>query len=78
MKRQAGLAFAKELKAHGAKIIALCRSSSPALEKLKPETVLDLDARSDKECEEVASKIKGGPKDMARIFAKDTFHFLLC
>lgn len=63
--RGIGLALAEELKAQGAKIVALCRSSSPALEKLEPdETVLGLDVTSDKECEEVASKIKGGPIDI--------------
>jgi len=63
--RGVGLALAEELKAQGAKIIALCRSSSPELDKLDPEeVVLGLDVTNDKECACVASKIKGGPIDI--------------
>jgi len=63
--RGVGLALAEELKAQGAKIIALCRSSSPELDKLGPEeVVLGLDVTNDKECACVASKIKGGPIDI--------------
>ena len=77
--RGIGLAVAQELKAQGAKIVALCRSSSPALEKLEPdETVLGLDVTSDKECEEVASKIKGGPIDIVRDFDKILSICCLC
>merc|ERR1719410_806748 len=59
--RGIGLALAEELKTQGAKIIALCRSTSPMLEKLEAdEVVLGLDVTCDEECDKLASKIKGG------------------
>lgn len=63
--RGIGLALAEELKAQGAKIIALCRSNSPKLEKLEAdEVIVGIDVTSDKNCEEIALKVKGGPIDI--------------
>jgi len=63
--RGIGLALAEELKAQGAKLIAICRSNSPMLEKLDPEeTLLGIDVTNDKSCEEFSSNVKGGPIDI--------------
>lgn len=63
--RGIGLALAEELKAQGAKLIAICRSNSPMLEKLEPEeTLLGIDVTNDKNCEEFSSNVKGGPIDI--------------
>jgi NAD(P)-dependent dehydrogenase (short-subunit alcohol dehydrogenase family) len=63
--RGIGYAVAKELKEVGAEVIAICRSSSPELEKLEPaETVLGIDVTDDKACETIAGKITGGPIDI--------------
>ncbi len=61
--RGIGLALAKELKAVGAKIVALCRSSSAELEALEPEELITgIDVCSDEQCRNI--KISGGPLDV--------------
>lgn len=63
--RGIGLALATELAAQGARIVAINRSSSDALEALKPEEViLGVDVRDDKVCEVIKDKITGGPIDI--------------
>jgi len=63
--RGIGYAISKELKAVGAEIVAICRSSSPELEKLEPsETILGIDVASDDACATLADKVKGGPIDI--------------
>lgn len=63
--RGIGLALAQELVAQGGKLIAICRSSSPQLEALKPdEIIIGIDLTSDQDCSTVASQIKGGPIDI--------------
>lgn len=63
--RGIGLALAQELVKEGGKLIAICRSLSPQLEKLNPEEILlGVDVTSDEDCEEIASKITGGPIDI--------------
>ena len=63
--RGIGLALAKECVAEGAKLIAICRSSSEELEALKPEElVLGIDVTDDDACEAIATKITGGPIDI--------------
>jgi len=61
--RGIGLAIAQELKVQGAKIIAICRSNSPMLEKLEPdEVILGVDVTNDESCKVL--KIEGGPIDI--------------
>ncbi|GKY99324.1 hypothetical protein MPSEU_000887500 [Mayamaea pseudoterrestris] len=63
--RGIGLALAKEVTEAGAKLIALCRSSSDELEALKPEElVTGIDVQDDEACSKLASKISGGPIDI--------------
>lgn len=63
--RGIGYAISKELKAVGAELVAICRSSNPELEKLEPsETILGIDVTSDDDCATIADKVKGGPIDI--------------
>merc|ERR1712157_310483 len=63
--RGIGYAISKELKEVGAEIVAICRSSSPELEKLEPdETILGIDVTSDDACARLEEKVKGGPIDI--------------
>lgn len=63
--RGIGLALAKELTEQGAKLVALCRSSSEELEALEPdEIVVGVDVTDDDMCESIKDKIKGGPIDI--------------
>jgi short chain dehydrogenase len=63
--RGIGLSLAKELTEHGAKVIAICRSSSAELEALNPEeVVLGIDVQNDDQCEGIKDQIKGGPVDI--------------
>lgn len=63
--RGIGLALAKELKAQGGSLVAICRSSSDELEALNPEEIITgVDVTSDEQCETIASQIKGGPIDI--------------
>ena len=63
--RGVGLSLAKELVAQGGKLVAICRSSSPELEALKPDEIITgIDVMSDEKCDTIASKITGGPIDI--------------
>lgn len=63
--RGVGLSLAKELVAQGGKLVAICRSSSPELEALKPDEIITgIDVVSDEKCDTIASKITGGPIDI--------------
>ena len=63
--RGIGLALATELVAQGGKLVAIVRSSSEAMEALKPdEVVTGIDVMSDEACDTIASKITGGPIDI--------------
>ena len=63
--RGIGLSLAKELVAQGGKLVAICRSSSPELEALKPDEIITgIDVMSDEQCDTIASKITGGPIDI--------------
>jgi NADPH:quinone reductase-like Zn-dependent oxidoreductase len=66
--RGIGLALAKEVTEAGAKLIAICRSSSEELEALKPsELVTGIDVRSDADCATIKDKISGGPIDIVSV-----------
>jgi NADPH:quinone reductase-like Zn-dependent oxidoreductase len=66
--RGVGLSLAKELTAHGARVIAICRSSSPELEALNPEeVVIGIDVQNDEQCEGIKDMIKGGPVDIVSV-----------
>ena len=63
--RGIGLALATEVTQAGADLIALCRSSSPELEALKPKQIVDgIDVTNDEQCQQIASRITGGPVDI--------------
>eukprot|EP00590_Aulacoseira_subarctica_P005560 CAMPEP_0172423186 /NCGR_PEP_ID=MMETSP1064-20121228/14403_1 /TAXON_ID=202472 /ORGANISM="Aulacoseira subarctica , Strain CCAP 1002/5" /LENGTH=279 /DNA_ID=CAMNT_0013164417 /DNA_START=205 /DNA_END=1044 /DNA_ORIENTATION=- len=63
--RGIGFALANELKHQGARVIGICRSSSPGLEKLElEEVVLDIDVTDDDMAPKLISSIKGGPIDI--------------
>jgi len=63
--RGIGLSLAKELKAQGGELIAICRSTSEELEALEPTSlVTGIDFTSDEQCETIASQITGGPIDI--------------
>jgi NAD(P)-dependent dehydrogenase (short-subunit alcohol dehydrogenase family) len=67
--RGIGLAIATELKAHGARIVAINRSNSDELQALEPEEViLGIDVRNDEQCEAIKDQIKGGPIDIVSRF----------
>jgi len=70
--RGLGLAFATELAEVGANVVAIVRSSSEELEKLKPaEIITGVDVMDDEKCAKIASQIKGGPIDIVRA---ETWH----
>jgi hypothetical protein len=72
--RGIGLSLAQELTAQGAKVIAICRSSSAELEALNPEeVVLGIDVQNDEQCEGIKDQIKGGPVDIV-----SAFHRFVC
>jgi C-terminal processing protease CtpA/Prc len=72
--RGIGLSLAKELTAQGAKVIAICRSSSAELEALNPEeVVLGIDVQNDEQCEGIKDQIKGGPVDIVSAFQQLVF-----
>ena len=63
--RGIGLALATELTEQGAKVVALCRSSSDELEALNPdEIVLGIDVTDDDMCDSIKGKITGGSIDI--------------
>lgn len=63
--RGIGLAVAKELKAQGAKLIGICRSSSIELEELEPDEIISgIDQSIEESCEKLPGMIKGGPIDI--------------
>jgi hypothetical protein len=66
--RGIGLALATELAEQGAKLVALCRSTSDELEALKPNEVISgIDQTDDDVCAALSEKIKGGPIDIVSI-----------
>jgi len=63
--RGIGLALAQEVVAQGGILIAIGRTSSPALEALQPQQIItNVDVTSDTACSAVASQITGGPIDI--------------
>jgi len=63
--RGIGLALATEATSFGAKVVALCRSSSPELDALNPaETITGVDVTDDEICSSLGDKVKGGPIDV--------------
>ena len=72
--RGVGLSLAKELKAQGGELIAICRSTSDELEALNPTSLITgVDFTSDEQCDDIASQIAasdavsggiGGPIDI--------------
>jgi hypothetical protein len=66
--RGIGLALATELAEQGAKLVAICRSSSDELEALKPDEVISgIDQTDDDVCTALSEKIKGGAIDIVSI-----------
>jgi NADPH:quinone reductase-like Zn-dependent oxidoreductase len=66
--RGIGLALCTELAEQGAKVVALCRSTSDELEALKPDEVITgVDQTDDEVCALLSDKIKGGPIDIVRV-----------
>jgi NADPH:quinone reductase-like Zn-dependent oxidoreductase len=63
--RGLGLALAVEVCRAGAQLVALVRSSSPALEALQPQQIIQgLDVTDDAACAKMSEQITGGPIDI--------------
>lgn len=72
--RGIGLALATELTSAGANVVALVRSSSEELEKLKPaEIIKDIDVQDDKKTAKLSELISGGPIDIVRFHSTIEF-----
>ena len=63
--RGIGLALSRSIVAAGGHLVAITRASSPELEALNPsELISGVDVTNDKHCEELGSRITGGPVDV--------------
>lgn len=66
--RGIGLALCTELAEQGAKVVAICRSTSDELEALKPDEVItEIDQTDDEVCTLLPKKVKGGPIDIVSV-----------
>lgn len=63
--RGIGLSLAKECKAFGGEVVAICRGSSKEIEELNPnELITGVEVTDDAVCDTLSNKIKNGPLDI--------------